>query len=341
MRILIVKMSSLGDVIHTLPALTDAYKHYPHISWDWVVEEAFSEIPLWHPAIERVIPIALRRWRHHIWRTWSQGHWQQFRHHLQAHAYDRIIDAQGLLKSAWITFQARGQRYGFDSASAREPLATLGYHQRYRIAPQQHAVERIRQLFAAILDYSFTELPLDYGINDRFQGINQHSPPIIVFLIGSTWITKLWPQSHWLALAARVIQAGYAIRLPWGNEAEYQRAQEIAAVHPQIELIPKSNLETLAYILVQAQAIVGVDSGLAHLAAALKRPTVTLYAATEPRFTGTYANQQCHLQADFPCAPCFNKTCRYRRLTDPPCYTQLSVEKVWLALQSMFSAPLS
>jgi len=341
MRILIVKMSSLGDVIHTLPALTDAHKQCPHITWDWVVEEAFSEIPLWHPAIERVIPIALRRWRHHIWHTWSQGHWQQFRHQLQLHPYDKIIDAQGLLKSAWVAFQAQGQRYGFDGASAREPLATLSYHHRYRITPQQHAVQRIRQLFAAILDYSVTELPLDYGINGQFQGISQHAPPIVVFLTGSTWVTKLWPQAHWLALAARVVQAGYAIRLPWGNEAERQRAEEIAALHPHIELIPKSNLESLAHLLIQARAIVGVDSGLAHLAAALRRPTVSLYGATAPRFTGTYGHQQYHLHADFSCAPCFNRICRYQRSIHPPCYTQLSVEKVWLTLQSILLAPLS
>lgn len=338
MRILIVKMSSLGDVIHTLPALTDAYQKYPHYSWDWVVEDAFTEIPSWHPAIEHVIPIALRRWRRQLWQTWSEGHWQQFRDSLQTHAYDGIIDAQGLIKSAWVALQARGPRYGFDRYSAREPLASFSYHQRYPIAPRQHAVTRIRQLFAHILDYSLAELPLDYGINAYFQGVNQGSSPTVVFLPHTTWATKLWPHAHWYALARRVIGAGYSIRLPWGTAIEYQRAQAIAALDPHIQLIAKGNLNTLAKVLIQAQAVVGVDTGLAHLAAALKRPAITLYGATEPRFTGTYGVHQYHLQADFPCAPCFKKTCRYRQLTEPPCYTQLSVESVWTALQSVLSA---
>ncbi|RKZ59576.1 MAG: lipopolysaccharide heptosyltransferase I [Candidatus Parabeggiatoa sp. nov. 2] len=373
MYILIVKTSSLGDVIHTLPALTDALKHYPDLQCDWVVEEAFAEIPAWHPAVKRVIPVALRRWRKQPWQTWRSGRWRKFIQTLTCERYDRVIDAQGLIKSAFLTLKARGPRCGLDRHSAREPLAALAYQQRYAIDKNQHAVTRVRQLFAAVLDYPLPDSPPDYGIVSHFQcqqtrqkifysskpeiypksgpaprnarptiiSKSGHAPrnarPTIIFLHGTTWVTKHWPNSYWLALAQRVTAAGLAVRLPWGNAQEYARAQQIAAAHPNISLIPKSNLHGIATELAQAQAVVGVDTGLAHLAAALAVPSITLYGATQPARTGTYGQQQQHLQANFPCAPCLRKKCAYRGLStvSPACYEDLSVDKVWGALQAL------
>jgi len=339
MYILIIKTSSLGDVIHTLPALTDAHKYYPQLQCDWVVEEAFAEIPVMHPNVKRIIPVALRKWRKNPWQTWHSGLWHKFKQELTLKHYDKIIDAQGLIKSAFLTLKARGVRCGLNRDSAREPLAAMAYQQRYAIEKNQHAIIRIRLLFAAILDYPVPDGIPDYGIICNFQpqSNTEGTQPTIIFLHGTTWITKHWPDSYWIKLAQHVTAAGFVVRLPWGNAMEYKRASLIAAIHPNITIMKKSNLHGIATALAQAQAVVGVDTGLAHLAAALAVPSVTLYGATQPARTGTYGLQQKHLQADFPCAPCLSKKCKFRGLgaVSPACYEDLSVEKVWEALCSV------
>ena len=111
MRVLVVKMSSLGDVIHTLPALTDAAAAIPGITFDWVVEEGFAEIPAWHPAVDTVIPIALRRWRKHPWRDFRGPQWRACRQALRRQHYDAVIDAQGLLKSVFVARLVKAHVY--------------------------------------------------------------------------------------------------------------------------------------------------------------------------------------------------------------------------------------
>lgn len=332
MHVLVIKTSSLGDVIHTLPALTDASQHDPQLQCDWVVEQAFADIPSWHPAVRKVIPVALRRWRKQIWQTWSTGTWQQFKRTLTEHHYDLIIDAQGLIKSAWLTYQVRGIRCGFDRYSIREPLATLAYQRQYSIAQGHHAITRLRQLFAAILNYPLPSTPPDYGIASHFPRSPSKN---IIFLYGTTWPSKRWPAPYWKELAQRLTNQGYTLRLPWGNDAEYRFAQQLVALHPNIHLIPQGNLQQLAQELSQACLVVGVDTGLAHLAAALAIPSVSLYGATHPTLTGTCGKQQVHLLAQFPCAPCLKRRCIYQGETSviPPCYELLSVEKVYEKVQ--------
>ncbi|MDM8569839.1 lipopolysaccharide heptosyltransferase I, partial [Thiotrichales bacterium HSG1] len=296
MRILIIKTSSLGDVIHTLPAVTDAKLHYPDLQFDWVVEEAFAEIPTWHPAIKQVIPVAFRRWRKQVLTTYLSGNWHQFKQTLSSNKYDKIIDAQGLIKSAFLTYQAIGVRCGLNYHSAREPLASIAYQQSYNILKNQHAVTRVRQLFAKVLNYQLPDSPPEYGIAKHF--FQSTKSKQVVFLHGTTWLTKHWPEDNWLKLAKLVTNVGFKVKIPWGNLEEQQRALRIAAIHKNISLIPKSNLYDLANILAQSKVVVGVDTGLAHLAAALSIPSITLYGATQPAKTGTYGNQQQHLSAD-------------------------------------------
>ncbi|MDM8565808.1 lipopolysaccharide heptosyltransferase I [Candidatus Halobeggiatoa sp. HSG11] len=332
MQILIVKTSSLGDVIHTLPAVTDAKQRYPDLQFDWVVEEAFAEIPTWHPAIRHVIPVALRRWRKQILTTYLNGTWHQFKQTLNSNKYDKIIDAQGLIKSSFLSYQASGTRCGLDYNSAREPLASVAYQKRYNIFKNQHAVTRVRQLFANVLDYKLPNTPPEYGIKNHFsQQLNNKQ---IVFLHGTTWLTKHWPEDNWFKLAKLVTDVGLNIKVPWGNSDEQQRALRIAAVHKNISLIPKGSLHDLAIILAQSQAVVGVDTGLAHLAAALSIPSITLYGATQPAKTGTYGDNQQHLLANVPCSPCLNKKCSANLI----CYNDLSVKKVWEALEKLLSS---
>lgn len=331
MKILIVKISSLGDVLHTLPALTDAVQALPGVRFDWVVEEVFAEIPAWHPAVDTVIPVALRRWRKQPLRALRSGEWGKFRDLLRAHEYDKIIDAQGLIKSALLTFMGRGKRTGLSRSSAREPCSALFYQERHNIPKQQHAIERVRQLFAAALGYKVPNIALDYGIRRaRFPGFKR-ADKYIVFLHGTSWPSKEWPEPYWITLSQMANSAGFTVLLPWGNTPELSRVQRIAEACRQAKVLPKMNLQAIASVLCNASGAVGVDTGLAHLAAALSVPSVTLYGATRPGLTGTLGNNQRHLCVDFICAPCIKRTCTYPKPSEvnPACYQTLPPARVW------------
>jgi len=337
MKVLIIKTSSLGDIIHTLPALTDAGKAVGDIQFDWVVEQAFAEVPSWHPLVNKVIPVALRRWRKKPLQALRSEEWRAFRQQLRSEKYDYIIDAQGLIKSAFLMYFAKGLRCGLDWQSAWEPLAALAYQRKYAVEPEQHAVVRVRQLFSQALNYPLSETIADYSI-DRHQlapAVADTVKNYIVLLHGTTWPTKHWPESYWQQLAKQIIAAGFNIKIPWGNSTEHERAQHIAQDLPQAEVLPKLNLAGVAGILAGAKACVAVDTGLGHLAAALKVPTLSLYGPTNPILTGTVGAYQKHLAAEFPCAPCLQKTCHYQgpREVEPPCFAKLNPAMVWQQLQ--------
>ncbi|HEX4501694.1 MAG TPA: lipopolysaccharide heptosyltransferase RfaC [Scandinavium sp.] len=294
MRVLIVKTSSMGDVLHTLPALTDAVQAIPGIRFDWVVEEGFAQIPGWHAAVDKVIPVAIRRWR----KAWFSGPVKAerlvFRQKIQAEKYDAIIDAQGLVKSAaLVTRLARGIKHGMDWQSAREPLASLFYNRRHHIGKQQHAVERTRELFAKSLGYSKPETQGDYAIAQHFQHLQkQNAKPYVIFLHATTRDDKHWPESHWHKLVELMQDTGIQIKLPWGAEHERQRAERIAADLQHVEVLPKLTLAEVAAELAGAETVISVDTGLSHLTAALDRPNITLFGPTDPGLIGGYGKNQ-------------------------------------------------
>ena len=335
MRALIIKTSSLGDVLHTLPAVTDATLHKPGLRFDWVVEEAFAEVPAWHVAVDEVIPVALRRWKHRPLQALRAGEPQAAVRHLRRRHYEHIIDAQGLIKSAMIARFAHGPRSGLDRDSAREPVAARAYDNTFAIARNQHAVQRVRQLFAAALDYPVSDESPDYGIKQHFP--QRARQPYLVFLHGTTWPTKHWPDDYWLSLASMAAAAGLQVKIPWGNAIEQQRAQQIAAVADAIEVLPRMQLGELAAVIAAAGAVVGVDTGLVHLAAALGTPCITLYGSTDPGLIGTLGESQLQLQVQFSCAPCQQRKCRYPDETGvfPACYGTLDPERVWSELSQM------
>ena len=259
MKVLIVKTSSLGDVLHTLPAVTDASRSITDIHFDWVVEEAFAEVPAWHAAVDAVIPVALRRWKHAPLQVLRRGEPQAAVRQLRQRDYDRVIDAQGLVKSAVIARFAHGPRYGLDAGSAREPLAARSYNRTFTVARAQHAVARVRQLFALALEYEVPDEQPDYGIRQHFAVDRQQ--PVLVFLHGTTWPTKHWPEEYWMELASMAAAAGVQVKLPWGNAAEQRRAEKIAAVHERVEVLPRMQLGELAAVIAAARGVVGVDTG--------------------------------------------------------------------------------
>lgn len=294
MRVLIVKTSSMGDVLHTLPALTDAQQAIPGIRFDWVVEEGFAQIPSWHAAVDRVIPVAIRRWRKAWFSAAIKAERKTFQAAVQAQHYDAIIDAQGLVKSAaLVTRLAHGIKHGMDWQTAREPLASLFYNCRHHIAKQQHAVERTRELFAKSLGYNKPQTQGDYAIAQHFlNNMNTDTDQYAVFLHATTRDDKHWPEANWRELIGLLSQSGVRIKLPWGAAHEEARAKRLAEGFDYVDVLPRMSLEDVARVLAGATFVVSVDTGLSHLTAALDRPNVTLYGPTDPGLIGGYGRNQ-------------------------------------------------
>ena len=278
--ILFVKTSSLGDVVHNCPAVSDVARALPGAAIDWVVEEGFAGIAAMHPAVRRVIPVAVRRWRRALWRpsTWSQI--AEWRRGLRRERYDAVIDTQSLFKSALISASALGRRHGLDRASARELLAPMFYHVRHCVPRGRHAVERNRQLAAQALGYP---LPggVDYGL--RIPAAN--TSPYAVLLTMTSRADKLWPDAHWIELARALRMPAM---LPWGSDEERARAQRIAKEVGGTTMPRRLGIDELAGLFVGARAVVGLDTGLTHFAAALGVPTVGIYCGSDPALTGIY-----------------------------------------------------
>lgn len=325
MRVLIVKTSSMGDVLHTLPALTDAMRAIPGIRFDWVVEEGFAQIPSWHEAVDRVIPVAIRRWRKAWFSAPIKVERKAFRDAVQAVKYDVIIDAQGLVKSAaLVTRLAHGVKHGMDWQTAREPLASLFYNRRHHIARQQHAVERTRELFAKSLGYAKPESQGDYAIAQHFQrSLTSDGMPYCVFLHATTRDDKHWPEAHWRELIGLLEEEGLRIKLPWGAPHEEARAKRLAQGFDYVEVLPRLSLEEVAHMLAGAKFVISVDTGLSHLTAALDRPNMTLYGPTDPGLIGGYGKNQ-----EACCSTSHN-------LTD------LSAKEVWPFIKKILNQSIS
>ncbi len=286
-KILLVKTSSLGDVVHNLPVASDIRAAVPGAEIDWVVEESFDAIPRLHPAVSRVLPVAIRRWRSGLLGGATRTEIGAFTRELKRRPYDVVIDTQGLFKSAWIAWMAPGVRHGLDFASAREPLS-LFYDRVHAVPWAMHAVERNRTLAARALGYA-VPVSVNYGIRvaaARFVWLPQGRYAVLAH--GTSARPKLWPVERWTELGARLGELGVRSVLPWGSTAERQRAEEIARAVPGAVVAPGLSLADAAAVLAGAGAVVGVDTGLAHLAAALSVPTVGLYCATDPAATGLY-----------------------------------------------------
>jgi heptosyltransferase-1 len=285
-RALFVKLSSLGDVIHHFPAVSDLRAHRPEVVVDWAVEDAYAPLVRLHPAVSRAIPVGLRRLRSSPLAPAAWGALAGTRRALREARYDWIVDTQGLLKSAAVARLARGPVFGFDRRSIRERAAARFYDQALAVPRRMHAVERNRRLVAAVFGYA-AEGPPDYGIAAP-AGPPAWLPPgrYVVALHASSRRDKRWREEHWVDLAARLRDHGIAVVYPGGSGAERTEAARLAAASPGAIAAPALGLAEAASLLAHAAAVVGVDTGLTHLAVALGTPTVGLYVATQPGLTG-------------------------------------------------------
>lgn len=288
----------MGDIIHTLPAVTDATKSISTIQFDWVVEEAFTEIPKWHKQVQQVIPIALRRWRKTICRTIQGEELKQFYTQLRKQKYDFVLDAQGSIKSAITSCLSRGCRLGMDKHSVRESLASFAYQQTFSVPWQQHAIKRLRQLFANALNYALPETQPDYGINKKKLNQTKLELPknYLVFIPNTSCASKRWSNHAWSLLIEKITGLGMSVFIPWGNENERKNAHRLMGKNPLTQVLPYLNLNEMAAVLTKAKAVVAVDTGLSHLSAALGVPTIVLYGPTNPAWIGTIGASQLHIQ---------------------------------------------
>lgn len=262
-----------------LPAITDIHAAYPDAQIDWVAEESFAQIPTWHPAVNAVIPVAHRRWRKQWWSAQSKKERAAFKERLTQTHYDIVLDMQALLKTVWITRLARGVKHGLDWKSAREPLCSMFYDVKHRVEFWQPAITRQRLLAALTFHYDITEAP-NYGLQGITDAVVQE--PIAMIMPSASRDDKLWPESSWHQVFDFLQEKNLGLRLLAGNENEAQRAQALIAGRENAVVLPRMGLTEVAHELAKAQIMIGLDSGLTHLSAALERPTIGIYKASTP-----------------------------------------------------------
>jgi heptosyltransferase-1 len=285
--VLVVRPSSLGDIVHALAIVSDIREHRPEISIDWVAEDVFVPLVALDRGIRRVIPVALRRWRRHPLdaSTWREA--AAFRRELRRDDYVAVLDLQEQVKGAYLSWLARGPRHGPDRASIREPIATVLHQYHHAIDRDQHLIDRCRQLAAAALGYRAAGPPR-FGLTAPPPGAGATIPdrPYVVALHATSRADKLWPEAHWRTVIAAFARSGLAVVLPWGDENERLRSERLAAGEAAASVPPRQPLPALATLLSRAELAVGVDTGLVHLAAALATPTIALFVATDARLAG-------------------------------------------------------
>jgi heptosyltransferase-1 len=291
MRILLVKMSSMGDIIHNMPLVHDIKQHYPEVIIDWVVEESFVDLARLNPLVNRVIPVGMRRWKKALCskNTWLE--FLKFKKNLQQMRYDAILDTQGLIKSAVIAKLATGENFGQDANTAREALSGHLLNHPLDIPRNLHAIQRNRLVGALALNYKIDNVGADYDLqfnSELVPGISGLIPQnCIMFFHSTARDAKHWPNEHWIGLGQYLNTLGYSLVLPWASPAEKKRAELIAQALKNASVLPKLSIVQLAQLMHQCKACIGLDTGLTHIAVALDIPTLAIFTDTHIWQAGT------------------------------------------------------
>ncbi|WP_374663661.1 lipopolysaccharide heptosyltransferase I [Ramlibacter sp.] len=306
MKILIVKLSSLGDVVHAMPAVQDILAAVPDAQVDWVVERGFAPLVARCRGVHRVVPCELRRWRREPLSADTRAAWRAFRADLRQEAYDAVIDLQGLAKSALVARLARlapgGRRFAManrtEGSSYEAPTRWVA-DVAIPLAPRVHAVQRSRLLCAAALGYEVPAV-LRQGLAGSGDGAVVDPRPCVAFVHGTSRDDKCWPEPHWIELGRRLLAAGFTLGLPQGGPTERERAERLAAaLGPLCEVWASMALDALTERLARCAGVIGVDSGLSHIAVALDLPHVQIYNFDTDWRTGPQgAAHQCSVRGD-------------------------------------------
>ena len=287
MKILLVRLSSMGDLIHTLPAIEDLARQCPDVELHWLCEAGFADIARLHPFVKKIHVMKWRQWRKHLFQSETWQEIGRLKQTLRQEAFDFVLDSQGLIKSACFAKMVKSPIYGLDKNSTREGLAALAYAKKYAVPKGKNAVWRNRELFAQVFEYAMPETQV-FGLTvpeaGRLKNLEQ---PYYAALHATSRDSKLWPVENWRVLLQKLNEEQQCnVYLPWGNEAEKARAEQIADELPFAIVCDKISLLQAAYLLKHAVGIVGVDTGLLHLANALEKPVVGIYTDTDPIKTG-------------------------------------------------------
>jgi heptosyltransferase-1 len=286
--VLIIRQSSLGDIVHALAVVQDIRQHRPEDSVDWVAEEMFADLVRLNRNVRTVVPVSLRRWRH---APFARATWREiaaFRTALRARRYDVVIDLQEQVKGALIGLLARGAVHGSDRSGVREPVVTLTYRRAYPIAPDQHLIDRCRQLVGKALGYEPVGPP-QFGLSAERSGAPAAAVPdgaFMVFIHSTSQEAKLWPEAHWRTLLRHFTEDGTIVVLPSGNADEMARGERLAQGIAGVRVDARRNFSETASLLAAADLVCGVDTGLIHLAAALGTPTIALFLASDRKTCG-------------------------------------------------------
>lgn len=344
MKILVVRLSSLGDILHTFPAVSDLRRRYPDAQIHWLAEPAFAEVAGWHAAVDKVIAVPLRAHKKTWWRLTALL--SVLRRQLRAERYDIVLDAQGLLKSALLARLAGAKVFGFAADSAREPLAARLYRKTASVPQGLHIIDKNRQLVGQLFSADISQ-PADFGLAKfRAERMRAELPvplralftqPCIVLLHGTTWSSKYWPEASWAELIRLLAARGWRCLLPWGNADEHRLVQRLkGAAEQHVEVLPRLSLTDLMGVLLHAQGFVSVESGIGHLAAALDIPGVMLHGPTDPAYSGILGKACRHLTSGLYCSPCFKRDCPRLEIPGgiPPCHQAIGVQQVFHHIMS-------
>ncbi len=288
-HILFIKTSSLGDIVHNFPAITDLTRNCGNMAIDWVVEEDYSSLPKLHPDVAKVIPVAIRRWRRQKTKRETFREISNFLNILRKKKYHTVIDTQGLLKSALISMLARGSSCGMSLSTAREPISFF-YQKKFSVHRNQHAVERNRQLVALAMGYKISH-KINYGLQPFHNAtvtLDIVNGPYAVLLPSSSNKTKGWVDEYWIRSGNLLNSLGIRSMIASGNLAELEKAKELSKNIRGSLVLDLSPLKTITSILLKTSIVIGLDTGLTHLAAALGKPTIGIYSNTDPDRTGIY-----------------------------------------------------
>jgi heptosyltransferase I len=305
MDILFIKTSSLGDVVHHMPAVTDARQQLPDAQIAWVVEEAFAPLVGLHPAVDTVIPVATRRWRRQFLKreTWQEI--AAFRRLLRPVSYDKVIDAQGLVRSAIIARAARGERHGYDVRSIKEGFAARFYDVKHGVSRALHAVDRNRILTSLALGYT-PGTTIDYGLLAPAASGERYA----LLLHGTSRPSKEWREECWIELGRWLQGKGIEPVLTWGDGIEKLRAERLCAAIPGSRVVERQPLDQTAKVIAGAALVVGVDTGLLHLAAAYQVPLAAIFVASDPGLTGPVGSGRIVVVAGVDKAPSVPEVCQ-------------------------------
>ncbi|MCB6182592.1 lipopolysaccharide heptosyltransferase I [Leeia sp. TBRC 13508] len=290
-KFLIVRMSSMGDLIHTLPVITDIREHFPDAQIDWVAEEAYVELPRLHPGVNHVISIALRRWRKQLWKKSIRQEMRAFLQRLEQDRYDAIIDPQGLLKSVWVCKRARGPSCAFDKTNIRDKFALPFYDKTFAIPKTDHVITKNRKLAGLALGYTPSEA-IHYGIRNVSHALDWlPKTAFACLLVNTARAAKEWETRRWVELGNKLHQEGIHSVLTWGSATEKARAEEIAKQIPNCTIAPKLSLMDATSMLSNSMITIGVDTGFTHIANAVETPTIAIFCDSDPNHAGVIGDQ--------------------------------------------------